>query len=70
MKIIDVPLPLDAQLPTHPHDSPLTPGPIERTARRAGSIVSTLHMSAHTATDVDAPLHLSEEGSSRVPGRS
>ena len=62
MKLIDVSVPLDAQLPTYPHNTPFTLEPIKRIARGDSSNVSTLHMSAHTGTHVDAPRHFFDEG--------
>ena len=63
MKLIDVSVPLDAQLPTYPHNTPFTLEPIKRIARGDSSNVSTLHMSAHTGTHVDAPRHFFDSGS-------
>ena len=63
MKLIDVSVPLDAQLPTYPHNTPFTLEPIKRIARGDSSNVSTLHMSAHTGTHVDAPRHFFDNGS-------
>jgi arylformamidase len=62
MKLIDVSVPLDTQLPTYPHNTPFTLEPIKRIARGDSSNVSTLHMSAHTGTHVDAPRHFFDEG--------
>jgi arylformamidase len=62
MKLIDVSVPLDAELPTYPHNTPFTLEPIKRLARGDSSNVSTLHMSAHTGTHVDAPRHFFDEG--------
>ena len=62
MKLIDVSVPLDAQLPTYPHNTPFSLEPIKRIARGDSSNVSTLHMSAHTGTHVDAPRHFFDEG--------
>ena len=62
MKLIDVSVPLDAQLPTYPHNTPFALEPIKRLARGDSSNVSTLHMSAHTGTHVDAPRHFFDEG--------
>ena len=50
MRLIDVSVPLDAQLPTYPHNTPFSLEPIKRIARGDSSNVSTLHMSAHTGT--------------------
>ena len=62
MKLIDVSVPLDARLPTYPHNTPFSLEPIKRIARGDSSNVSTLHMSAHTGTHVDAPRHFFDEG--------
>lgn len=62
MKLIDVSVPLDAQLPTYPHNTPYTLEPIKRVARGDSSNVSTLHMSTHTGTHVDAPRHFFDDG--------
>jgi arylformamidase len=62
MKLIDVSVPLDAQLPTYPHNTPFTLEPIKRMARGDSSNVSTLHMSAHAGTHVDAPRHFFDDG--------
>src|SRR3954470_7242904 len=64
MKLIDVSVPLDAQLPTYPHNTPFTLEPIKRLARGDRSNLSTRHMSAHTGTHVDAPRHFFETGPS------
>ena len=62
MKLIDVSVPLDAQLPTYPHNTPFSLEPIKRVSRGDSSNVSTLHMSAHTGTHVDAPRHFFDAG--------
>lgn len=61
MKLIDVSVPLDASLPTYPNNTPFTLEPIKRLARGDSSNVSTLHMSAHSGTHVDAPRHFFDE---------
>ena len=60
MKLIDVTVPLDASLPVYPGNTPFTLEPIKRIATGDSSNVSTLHMSAHTGTHVDAPSHFFE----------
>jgi arylformamidase len=62
MKLIDVSVPLDATLPTYPHNTPFSLEPIKRLARGDSSNVSTLHMSAHCGTHVDAPRHFFDSG--------
>ena len=61
MKLIDVSVPLDATLPTYPNNTPFSLEPIKRLAQGASSNVSTLHMSAHTGTHVDAPRHFFDD---------
>jgi arylformamidase len=61
MKLIDVSVPLDARLPTYPNNTPFTLEPVKRIARGDTSNVSTLHMSAHAGTHVDAPRHYFDE---------
>jgi arylformamidase len=62
MKVIDVSVPLDHTLATYPNNTPFTLEPIQRIARGDSSNVSTLHMSAHTGTHVDAPRHFFDKG--------
>ena len=61
MKLIDVSVPLDARLPTYPHNTPFSLEPIKRIARGDSSNVSTLHLSAHAGTHVDAPRHFFDD---------
>jgi arylformamidase len=61
MKLIDVTVPLDAQLATYPRNTPFSLEPIQRIASGGHSNVSTLHMSAHTGTHVDAPRHFFDD---------
>jgi arylformamidase len=62
MKLIDVSVPLDDHLPTYPNNMPFTVEPIKRLARGDSSNVSTLHLSAHSGTHVDAPRHFFDDG--------
>jgi arylformamidase len=62
MKLIDVSVPLDATLPNYPGNTPFTLEAIKRIARGDSSNVSTLHMSAHAGTHVDAPRHFFDSG--------
>ena len=62
MKLIDVTVPLDATIPTYPNNTPFSLEPIKRLARGDSSNVSTLHMSAHSGTHVDAPRHFFDNG--------
>ena len=57
MKLIDVSVPLDGNLPTYPGNVPFSLEPTKRIASGDSSNVSALHMSAHTGTHVDAPRH-------------
>lgn len=60
MKLIDVSVPLDASLPTYPGNTPYSLEAVKRIARGDSSNVSTLHLSAHSGTHVDAPRHFSD----------
>ncbi len=62
MKLIDVTVPLDASLPTYPGNTPFTLEPIKRLARGDSSNVSSVHMSVHAGTHVDAPRHFFDRG--------
>jgi arylformamidase len=57
MKLIDVSVPLDSNLPVYPGNTPFTLEPIKRIATGDSSNVSPLHLSAHAGTHVDAPSH-------------
>ena len=52
MKLIDVPVPIDAALPSSPDNTPFSLEPMRRVARGGSPKVSTLHMSAHAGTVV------------------
>lgn len=62
MKLIDVSVPIDANLPTYPGNTPYRLEPIKRIANGDSSNVSTLHLSAHCGTHVDAPRHFFDDG--------
>ena len=62
MKLIDVSIPLDANLPTYPGNTPFSIEAIKRLARGDSSNLSTVHMSAHAGTHVDAPRHFFDDG--------
>lgn len=62
MKLIDISVPLDASLATYPGNLPFSIEPVKRLARGDSSNVSTLHMSAHAGTHVDAPRHFFDDG--------
>jgi arylformamidase len=57
MKLIDISVPLDEKLASYPGNTPFSIEPIKRIARGDSSNVSTLHMSAHSGTHLDAPRH-------------
>jgi len=63
MKLIDVTVPLDANLPNYPGNTPFSLEAIKRIARGDSSNVSSLHMSAHAGTHVDAPRHFIDSAS-------
>src|SRR5262245_38195227 len=50
MKLIDVSVPIDANLPNYPGNTPFTLEAIKRIARGDSSNVSSLHMSLHGGT--------------------
>jgi arylformamidase len=62
MKLIDVSVPLDAILPSYPGNLPFSLEAVKRIAAGASSNVSSLHMSAHAGTHVDAPRHFFDQG--------
>jgi arylformamidase len=61
MKLIDVTIPLDSNVPLYPGNTPFSLEAIKRISRGDSSNVSTLHMSAHGGTHVDAPRHFFDE---------
>ncbi len=64
MQLIDVTVPLGPDLPAYPGNTPFSLEPIKRMASGGSSNVSSLHMSAHTGTHVDAPRHFFDDGAS------
>ena len=62
MNLIDVSVPLDSNVPTYPGNTPFSIEPVLRTGKGDRANVSTLHMSAHTGTHVDAPWHSLNDG--------
>ncbi len=62
MKLIDVSVPLDSNTPTYPGNTPFQVEAIKRLAKGDSSNVSTLHLSAHAGTHVDAPRHFFDDG--------
>jgi arylformamidase len=62
MNLIDVSVPLDSNVPTYPGNTPFTIEAMQRTGRGDHANVSTLHMSAHSGTHVDAPWHSLNDG--------
>ena len=62
MKLIDISVPIDSNLATYPGNTPFSLEAIKRRANGDSSNVSTLHMSVHSGTHVDAPRHFFDEG--------
>jgi arylformamidase len=62
MKLIDVSVPLGPGVPIYPGNTPFTLEAIKRIASGGSSNVSTLHLSAHCGTHVDAPRHFFDDG--------
>lgn len=62
MKLIDVTVPIDSNLASYPGNTPFSLEAIKRIARGDSSNVSTLHLSAHAGTHVDAPRHFFDDG--------
>jgi arylformamidase len=62
MRFIDISVPLDATLPTYPGNTAVRLEAVKRVARGDSSNVSTLYMSAHAGTHVDAPRHFFDDG--------
>ena len=62
MKLIDVSVPLDANLPSYPGNTPFSLEAVKRIAHGDSSNVSSLHLSAHSGTHVDAPRHFFDNG--------
>jgi arylformamidase len=62
MKLIDVTVPIDPALPVYPGNTPFGLEAIKRVANGDSSNVSTLHMSVHAGTHVDAPRHFFDNG--------
>jgi arylformamidase len=62
MKLIDVTVPIDSNLATYPGNTPFSLEAIKRIANGDSSNVSTLQMSAHAGTHVDAPRHFFDQG--------
>jgi arylformamidase len=61
MKLIDVTVALDSNVPTYPGNTPFHLEPIKRLSRGDSSNVSTVHLSAHAGTHVDAPRHFFDD---------
>lgn len=62
MNLIDVSVPLDSNVPTYPGNTPFSIEPVMRTGRGERANVSSLHLSAHSGTHVDAPWHSLNDG--------
>lgn len=57
MKIIDISVPISAELPTYPGDSVLEVIPVQQISRGDGYNLSRIIMSSHCGTHVDPPRH-------------
>jgi len=62
MKFIDVSVPLDGNLASYPGNTPFSLEAVKRIGNGDSSNVSSLHMSAHAGTHVDAPRHFFDNG--------
>jgi arylformamidase len=62
MTLIDVTVPLDANVPVYPGNTPFSIEAIKRMSRGDSSNLSSLHLSAHAGTHVDAPGHMLDGG--------
>lgn len=62
MKIYDISIPISAQIPTYPGDSPVSIIPVAQIAKGDAFNISYLSLSSHTGTHIDAPCHLLEKG--------
>src|SRR5262245_28025787 len=62
MKLIDVTVPLDVALPVYPGNTPFSLEADQRIAQGGSANLSSLRMSAHTGTHVDAPRHYFDTG--------
>ena len=62
MKLIDVSVALDANLASYPGNTPFSLEAVKRIANGDSSNVSSLHLSAHAGTHVDAPRHFFDNG--------
>jgi arylformamidase len=63
MKIIDISLTIDENLPTWPGDPAAVRQRVKKIEEGANANVSELVMGAHTGTHVDAPFHFLPQGS-------
>jgi len=62
MKLIDVSVALDTSLPTYPGNTPFSLEAVKPIASGDSSNVSTIHLSVHAGTHVDAPRHFFDSG--------
>jgi len=62
MEIIDVSLPLQAELPTWPGSTGIRLDPVKRMAAGDDENLSRLDLDVHTGTHIDAPWHYVEDG--------
>jgi arylformamidase len=64
MKLIDVTVPLDPRLPIYPGNTPFRLDATKRMADGGSANVSSVTLSVHTGTHVDAPRHTFDTGAS------
>jgi arylformamidase len=62
MKLIDVSVPLNSELPTYPGNTPFSLQAVKRLSSGDSSNVSSVLLSVHAGTHVDAPRHFFDEG--------
>jgi arylformamidase len=60
--VFDISTPLDAQTPIYPGDPQFTRTVVSSIANGTGYNLSTIRMSAHSGTHVDAPYHFIPDG--------
>lgn len=62
MKIIDISVPIDENLPVWPNTSGFAFKSVNRISEKGGCNETHLEMNAHVGTHVDAPLHFVKDG--------
>jgi arylformamidase len=62
VKIYDISVPISSETPIYPGDPPILVTPESRIALGESSNVSLLQFGSHTATHIDPPFHMREDG--------